>query len=1019
MALTWKFRGFDYSSYYNGAYENADSLPSLEATGANAIETTLDWGIDPLTNTVYADSSYTDPLTAEAAVIRQAVAAGLQVMVKPHIDFLNSADLKGTPYSVGDWRTYYNPGAAGSAGANAFFASYKTMILQEAAVAAANGATMLSIGTELDQICGPAYKSYWDGIISAIRAQDPSLKLTYAADWNDALSPWQYGGSGLPVGTGNLATQISFASELDYLGLDVYAPLANTTTPTLQQLVNGWTQTPVNSGATAETYAVTGNQSLIKYFESLSTAVGKPLLFTEVGFENATDAAESPANSSTNVEDAPLQSLAYQSLFDAFSQSGDTSVAGAFIYNWDPNASEVGTSSIAFSPQNLPALSAVDAAFAAPTFTAVPATFEAGLNIAVSVPNLSVSTGSTGSIFTVTVIAVEGTFSATGPATITGSGTSDIVLTGSLANVDTSLSTLTYTGTKAANDTITATARADGGPSGSVTFLVNYDANFPVLTFNLDTFVSGTTVNLSGTVNTANAGRTVTYLVNSASAGTAVVQTDGSFATNVVMQSGIVNIVRVELTDAAGGTGVSSPLMVAVSDGLTANFSAANGDVVNLFNATATGDTVNGSNGTIVLLKAKASIYGGGDTVYTDNSASDSAIIYNTAGVADSVYGANGSVTLHSSQADVIGANDTVYLDGSASNVATVTDNDAAWDNVYGGGGETIVSDAFANINGANNLVDLVGATGNFINLIGSANTWDNVYGGNGQIDVTKAFVNISGVSNIVYLQGTSGNFINLINSNNTWDNVYGGYGQIDVTKSFVNIYGAANNVYFQGTSGNIVNLINSNNTWENVYGGYGQIDVTQAFVNVNGASNSVFFQGASGNFVNMINSANTWEQVHGGNGYIDVTNAFVNVFDQNNTVLLQGASGNFVNLIGASTTADTVDGSNGQIDVTNSTASINGGADTAYLLGTSDTLTINGANDTVAMQKGVGGVYHVNGFAANDILQFSKSDFASYQALSTSGDLVTNGNTTVVTIGANSVTVSGAALTSANFAFV
>ena len=175
MALNWKLRGFDYSSYYRGAYENDDSLTALADTGANATETTLDWGIDPLTNTVYADSQYTDPLTAEAAVIREAVAKGLQVMVKPHLDFLNAADLQGTPYSVSDWRTYYNPGAAGSTGANSFFASYKTMLLQEAAVAVANGATMLCIGTELDQIAGPAYKSYWDGIISTLRRQDPTL----------------------------------------------------------------------------------------------------------------------------------------------------------------------------------------------------------------------------------------------------------------------------------------------------------------------------------------------------------------------------------------------------------------------------------------------------------------------------------------------------------------------------------------------------------------------------------------------------------------------------------------------------------------------------------------------------------------------------------------------------------------------------------------------------------------------------------------------------------------------------
>ena len=122
---------------------------------------------------------------------------------------------------------------------------------------------MLCIGTEIDQLSGPSYKSYWDGIISALRAQDPCLKLTYAADWDNDLSPWQWGGTGLPPGTGNLATQISFASELDYLGVDVYAPISNAANPTLAATRRGLDADAGRHGATAETYAVTGGQSLI------------------------------------------------------------------------------------------------------------------------------------------------------------------------------------------------------------------------------------------------------------------------------------------------------------------------------------------------------------------------------------------------------------------------------------------------------------------------------------------------------------------------------------------------------------------------------------------------------------------------------------------------------------------------------------------------------------------------------------------------------------------------------------
>jgi autotransporter passenger strand-loop-strand repeat protein len=361
MTLFLSQQGFAYVDYYNGGYENADSLSTLVKTGANAIETAFEYGIDPKTDTVYDDSNYTDSLTAIGDTIKEAVGDGLSVMVRPLIDFLNPADLTGTPYSVGDWRTYYNPGAAGSAAANGFFASYKAMLLQYAQAGAANGATSLCIGTEIDQMTGPAYKSYWDDIISTLRAKYPTLKLTYAADWDDNQSPWTNGGSGLPAGTGNLATQISFASELDYFGIDTYAPLSDAAKPTLDQLIAGWTKTPTDP----TTLQVTGGKSLIAYYESVAAAVGKPLLFTEIGYESATDAASSPAGTATNTYDAALQALLYKSFFDAWQRSGNTSLTGAYFWDWDPNAAEVGPGNGAnFSPQGEPAQSVVTHGFA-------------------------------------------------------------------------------------------------------------------------------------------------------------------------------------------------------------------------------------------------------------------------------------------------------------------------------------------------------------------------------------------------------------------------------------------------------------------------------------------------------------------------------------------------------------------------------------------------------------------------------------------------------------------------------
>jgi len=350
-SISLTYRGFNYVSYYNGAYENADSLPALVGTGANAVALAFEYGIDVQNSAVYADSNYTDSLAAIAATITEANGRGLSVMVRPLIDFLDPAIIGS--YSVGDWRSFYNP-----TNAAAFFASYKTMIVNVAQVAQANGAAIVCIGAELDQLTGPAYLSYWSDIIASVRAVF-SGKLTYSADWDDNISPWR-GQHGLTAGTGNLTSQVSFWNALDYLGIDGYAPISDAANPVLADLIAGWTLVPSDPTS----LAVTGNQSLISYFESVATQTGKPLIFTELGYESASDAAQQPAGTSTNIYDPALQANLYAAFFDAWQQSGNNSLTGIYFWNWDPNAAEVGPGNGPnFSPQAEPAQRVVTAAF--------------------------------------------------------------------------------------------------------------------------------------------------------------------------------------------------------------------------------------------------------------------------------------------------------------------------------------------------------------------------------------------------------------------------------------------------------------------------------------------------------------------------------------------------------------------------------------------------------------------------------------------------------------------------------
>jgi hypothetical protein len=134
-------------------------------------------------------------------------------MVRPLVDFLDPSEI--APYSVGEWRQDYQP-----TDVVAFFASYKQMIVQEAEAAQANGAEMLSIGAELDQLTGSQYLSYWTDIINSVR-QVFTGALTYSASWNTA-------------------SEVSFWIQLNYEGIDNYVPLSNAQNPTLQDLVNGW-----------------------------------------------------------------------------------------------------------------------------------------------------------------------------------------------------------------------------------------------------------------------------------------------------------------------------------------------------------------------------------------------------------------------------------------------------------------------------------------------------------------------------------------------------------------------------------------------------------------------------------------------------------------------------------------------------------------------------------------------------------------------------------------------------------
>jgi len=390
MTLKLTFAGFNYVADVDGSYATADSLLSMiSSTASNSVALTDDYGIDPSTNTIYADYSSggttgnTETIANLTATIKEAETDGLTVMVRPLVDFTvdaSAAMLKspdGTQYYNPEWRASYNP-----TDTTTFFNSYDTMIVAQATAAQAGGAQLFDIGTELDQLTGSAYLTQWTKIINDVKAVFHG-QLTYSAISDDDLSPWRNSnfGTGLSAGTGDITTQVSFWSQLDYIGIDEYAAISDANNgganpdPTLAQLIAGWENAPTDP----TTSAMTGGLSLIQYYENVSTTLGKPLLFTELGYNSAPDAASQPFYTSSSTYDPTLQANLYQAFITAWKADGNTSLQGVYIWNWEPDPSTVGAgTNPSWTPQgDTGSLQVVDAGY-----TAATACFAAGTRIA-------------------------------------------------------------------------------------------------------------------------------------------------------------------------------------------------------------------------------------------------------------------------------------------------------------------------------------------------------------------------------------------------------------------------------------------------------------------------------------------------------------------------------------------------------------------------------------------------------------------------------------------------------------
>jgi Ca2+-binding RTX toxin-like protein len=238
-------------------------------------------------------------------------------MLKPHVDSSDSI-----------WRGEFAPTNVAQ-----WFANYKAMMIDYAHLASADHVDMLCIGCEYDSLDGPAYRSQWLDIINAVRAiyKGP---ITYASDW---------------IG----AKDVSFWDSVDVIGVDAYNPLSTTPDPTVAQLEKAWTTVSSNSWVAGNA----DNMSPVDFYHSLSTTYNKPVVFTEIGYQSVSGAAENPGASQSGTVDFQEQENAYQAFFDVWSKQSSW-MKGAFLWDWVPQPHPETLSYVGwgdYTPQDKPA----------------------------------------------------------------------------------------------------------------------------------------------------------------------------------------------------------------------------------------------------------------------------------------------------------------------------------------------------------------------------------------------------------------------------------------------------------------------------------------------------------------------------------------------------------------------------------------------------------------------------------------------------------------------------------------
>ena len=264
----------------------AGLLDEIKGLGATHVALTVAYYQEHAASTeIYLHPRFSPPDETVARTLREARERGLRVLVFPIVR------LEKPRYSS-EWR-----GTLAPADPDAWWQSYTQRLLRLAALSAREHAELLSVGSELSTLDGPADHARWQALVAAVRRAFRGA-LTYSGNWDHY-------------------EKVALYDLVDLAGACAYFPLAgrlDAPPVAVDKMVAAWRERRTE-------------------LEAFARRVGRPLVLTEVGYLSQRGAAAWPWDEGARKDvDLEEQRRCYEAFRTTW--TGASALRGVYFWNW-------------------------------------------------------------------------------------------------------------------------------------------------------------------------------------------------------------------------------------------------------------------------------------------------------------------------------------------------------------------------------------------------------------------------------------------------------------------------------------------------------------------------------------------------------------------------------------------------------------------------------------------------------------------------------------------------------------